>query len=188
MLVDPDNRRPVDPMRLRERLAQAQAWASDPGTLRRRLATEPLPGGLHKLFVTWRLLQWRRQCEALLRDGDYRPLEIEGTDARHVLAFARVGAAGEAAITIVPRLAWTLGEGRIDTALSHDWHTTAVRWPAELAGEWRDVLASPGPVTSAATSTAGDGTTHGISAAVDLLPLGHLLADGPIAVLHRAAR
>jgi (1->4)-alpha-D-glucan 1-alpha-D-glucosylmutase len=183
MLVDPDNRRPVDPARLRERLAQAQAWANDPATLRTRLRTEPLPGGLHKLFITWRLLQWRREAETLLRDGDYLPLEIEGPDARHVIAFARVGPGGEASITIVPRLAWTLGEGRIETVLAHDWHDTAVRWPADLAGDWRDVLATPGPETAA-----GRDGTHSVSAAADALPLGMLLADGPIAVLHRAAR
>jgi (1->4)-alpha-D-glucan 1-alpha-D-glucosylmutase len=184
MLVDPDNRRPVDPARLRERLAQARAWANDPAALRPRLRTGPLPGGLHKLFITWRLLQWRREAEVLLRDGDYRPLEIDGPDARHVIAFARVGPHDEASITIVPRLAWTLGEGRIETALAHDWQGTAVRWPAELAGDWRDVLASaPGPADSG-----GRERTHSVPATADTLPLGDLLADGPIAVLHRAAR
>jgi (1->4)-alpha-D-glucan 1-alpha-D-glucosylmutase len=183
MLVDPDNRRPVDPARLRERLAQARAWANEPGTLGTRLRNEPLAGGLHKLFITWRLLQWRRGAEALLRDGDYRPLEIEGPDARHVIAFARVGPNEEASITIVPRLAWTLGEGRFENVLAHDWRETAVRWPAELAGDWRDVLAAAGPGTNG-----GHGGTRSVSAAANALPLGLLLADGPIAVLHRAAR
>ncbi len=182
LLVDPDNRRPVEPARLRARLQQARAWASQPIPLRQRLATEALPGGLHKLFITWRLLQWRRQAEALFRDGDYRPLDIEGPDARHVLAFARVGAHGEAAITIVPRLAWTLGAGRLDAVLAHDWRETAVRWPPDLAGDWRNVLALP-----EAGADRG-GTLHSISPAADLLPLGPLLADGPIAVLHRAPR
>lgn len=183
MLVDPDNRRPVDVMHLRERLKQTQAWASDTTPLRQRLAGEPLPGGLHKLFVTWRLLQWRRQAETLCRDGDYRPLEIEGPDARHLIAFARVAANGEAAVTLVPRLAWTLGAGRIDTVLSHNWSGSVLHWPAELAGTWREVLASPGPVSGPDDG----GATHTIAAS-DALPLGPLLAHGPIAVLHRAGR
>jgi (1->4)-alpha-D-glucan 1-alpha-D-glucosylmutase len=182
MLVDPDNRRPVDPAHLRERLAQARAWTSEPATLRTRLSSDPLPGGLHKLFVTWRLLQWRREAAALFRDGDYRPLELEGPDARHVIAFARVGPHGDAAIIIVPRLAWTLGEGRFENVLAHAWHDTAVRWPADLAGDWRDVLASPGP-----QAAAGHHGARSLSAAADALPLGTLLAAGPIAVLHRAA-
>jgi (1->4)-alpha-D-glucan 1-alpha-D-glucosylmutase len=162
---------------------QAQAWARDPAALRPRLRTEPLPGGLHKVFITWRLLQWRREAEGLLRDGDYRPLEIDGPDARHVIAFARVGPNDEASITIVPRLAWTLGNGRIESVLAHDWQETTLRWPAELAGDWRDVLASPCPADSG-----GRERTHSVPAATDTLPLGELLADGPIAVLHRAAR
>jgi (1->4)-alpha-D-glucan 1-alpha-D-glucosylmutase len=183
MLVDPDNRRPVDPVRLRERLAQARAWANDPAALRARLRTEPLPGGLHKLFITWRLLQWRREAEVLLRDGDYRPLDIEGPHARHAIAFARVGPHDEASITIVPRLAWTLGDGRIDTVLAHDWQETALRWPAELAGDWRDVLASPWPADGG-----GLECTHSVPPVADTLPIGALLAGGPIAVLHRAPR
>jgi (1->4)-alpha-D-glucan 1-alpha-D-glucosylmutase len=183
MLVDPDNRRPVNPLRLRERLKQAQAWASDPGGVRQRLRSEPLPGGLHKLFITWRLLQCRRQAEALFRDGDYRPLEAEGPGARHIVAFARVAENGEAAFTIVPRLAWTLGAGRLDNVLTHDWRDTVLRWPAELAGEWRDVLASPGPV---AVAGAYEGT-YKLSLTADRVPVAALLSGGPVAVFHRTS-
>jgi (1->4)-alpha-D-glucan 1-alpha-D-glucosylmutase len=187
MLVDPDNRRPVDPDHLRVRLQQARAWASEPATLRERLRTEPLPGGLHKLFITWRLLQFRRQAEALFRDGDYRPLEVVGRDARHVIAFARVAPNGEASVTLVPRLGWTLGEGRIGQLLAHDWHDTALRWPAELGGDWRDVLAGPVPTTAAGPPGESPlAATATATATADLVPLTTLLAGGPIAVLHRA--
>jgi (1->4)-alpha-D-glucan 1-alpha-D-glucosylmutase len=117
------------------------------------------------------------------RDGDYRPLDIEGPDARHIVAFARVAGNGEAAVIIVPRLAWTLGAGRIDGVLTHDWRDTVLRWPAELAGRWRAVLAPPVSVTGSDDG----GATHAIAGS-DALPLGPLLAHGPIAVLHRAAR
>ena len=182
MLVDPDNRRPVDPARLRERLKQAQAWATDPATLRSRLHGEPLPGGLHKLFTTWRLLQWRREAEALFTHGDYRPLEVTGPHARHAIAFARVGPGGEASITIVPRLPWTLGDGRLDAVLEHDWSGTAVQLPPELAGEWEDVLAAP--VAPAGPAAA---PLHRLAAEADGLPLQRVLRDWPIAVLRRAA-
>ena len=184
MLVDPDNRRPVEPLQLRERLKQAQAWASDPATLRQRLREEPLPGGLHKLFITWRLLQWRRQCEALFRDGDYRPLDIDGPDARHLIAFARVADSGEAAVTVVPRLAWTLGAGRIDTVLTHDWRGTVLHWPAEGAGDWRDVLACPPAGVDAGPGDA----THQLSPGAGPVPVASLLAGAPLAVLHRLPR
>ena len=193
MLVDPDNRRPVQPPHLRERLKQAQAWASEGAGVRQRLASAPLPGGLHKLFITWRLLQWRRQAEALCRDGGYRPLDIEGPEARHLIAFAREAADGEAVVTLVPRLAWTLGAGRLDAVLTHEWRGTVLRWPSELDGEWRDVLAAPGVAAAGAGgagsgSGSGSGGAHRISATAEGLPPGPLLAHLPIAVLHRAAR
>ncbi|UCE30924.1 MAG: malto-oligosyltrehalose synthase, partial [Burkholderiales bacterium] len=89
-LVDPDNRRPVDfahrsaLLEALERRAQAQglhACAAE-------LARAPMSDAA-KLFVTWRLLQLRREHEALLRDGDYLPLEAHGLGAGHALAFAR---------------------------------------------------------------------------------------------------
>jgi (1->4)-alpha-D-glucan 1-alpha-D-glucosylmutase len=159
-----------------------QAGASDAATLRRRWRDEPLPGGLHKLFITWRLLQWRRRAEALCRDGGYRPLEIEGPDARHLIAFAREGANGEAAVTIVPRLAWTLGAGRIERVLTHEWRDTMLCWPAELAGDWRDVLVSPGAVAAAAQGE----NAHRLSLTAERVPVAALLSGGPVAVLHRA--
>jgi (1->4)-alpha-D-glucan 1-alpha-D-glucosylmutase len=143
MLVDPDNRRPVDPARLQQRLAQAMdiAQRADAAHTWR---TQPLPGGIHKLFVTWRLLQWRREAEALFRDGEYRPLDVEGERAHHVVAFARAGQGGEASITVVPRLVGTLTGWDVDRLAGDGvWGDTAVVLPEDLAaaGRWQDVLA-----------------------------------------------
>ena len=184
MLVDPDNRRPLEPARLRERLKQAQAWATDPATLRQRLRAEPLPGGLHKLFITWRLLQWRREAQALYAHGDYRPLDVTGPQARHLIAFARVGQGGDASITIVPRLPWTLGAGRIDAVLDHDWRGTTVQLPPELAGRWENVLATPPPAAPGRPAP----PAHPQHACADHLPLHDILSGWPIAVLRGARR
>ena len=42
-----------------------------------------------KLFVTWRVLQFRRQHADLFQLGDYIPLDVEGAKAKHLCAFAR---------------------------------------------------------------------------------------------------
>ena len=91
-LVDPDNRRPVDFANRRKMLAQLRknAGRNDRSlpSLARQLALNPRDPRL-KLFVTWRVLQFRRQSADLFRLGDYIPLEASGPQARHVCAFAR---------------------------------------------------------------------------------------------------
>jgi (1->4)-alpha-D-glucan 1-alpha-D-glucosylmutase len=105
-LVDPDNRRPVDYARRQRLLAELESVVAQ-GTaslhaLAERLGRSPRDERL-KLFVTWRVLQFRRKHQALFQDGDYVALQSIGTQAQHVCAFARQ-ANGEVAIIVVPRL------------------------------------------------------------------------------------
>ncbi len=143
-LVDPDNRRPVDFDSLRDKLGVAQRLL-DGGRPAPALRRMPLPRGLHKLFVTWRLLQWRREAEVLFRDGDVLPLEVHGTAAEHVVAFARRdGSGGAASITVVPRLVWQLADGDIDALLDAAcWGDTTLQLPEALADvpAWHEVIA-----------------------------------------------
>ena len=91
-LVDPDNRRPVDFALRREMLDRLQndLSAGDDArlSLARDLASHPADPRL-KLFVTWQTLRFRREHAGLFRAGSYVPLEVEGTHAAHVVAFAR---------------------------------------------------------------------------------------------------
>ena len=96
-LVDPDNRRPVDFAQRRKTLARLQ---KDVGRRRRsllplarQLAQDPRDPRT-KLFVTWQVLQFRRQHADLFWLGDYLPLDVEGAKARHVCAFAQAAAVG----------------------------------------------------------------------------------------------
>jgi (1->4)-alpha-D-glucan 1-alpha-D-glucosylmutase len=133
-LVDPDNRRPVDWERLSARLDRADAL--DAATL----SSQALPGGLHKLFVTARLLRWRGQAAALFRDGDYTPLAVQGPRADHIVAFLR-RRGGSACLSIVPRRVWQATEGRIEAlADGRCWRGTRVVLPADAPRRWRNVL------------------------------------------------
>ena len=117
-LVDPDNRRPVD-YDIRRRLLDevrhvdaATAWA--------RAAF-----GAPRSFLIQRTLAVRtRQADAFGPDGSYTPLTAVGTRSAHVVAFAR----GSGAVTIVPRLALTVGR---------DWGDTKLGLPE---GRWVSVL------------------------------------------------
>ncbi|MGZ9092724.1 MAG: malto-oligosyltrehalose synthase, partial [Rhodoplanes sp.] len=47
------------------------------------------PNGLVKLALTHRLLALRSKMRELFTSGNYEPIEVEGAQARHILAFAR---------------------------------------------------------------------------------------------------
>lgn len=127
-LVDPDNRRPVDYGR-REQLLSAAATA---GALR----------GLHpsderlKLGMVQRLLNIRRDHAALFSGGRYKPLEVRGVRANHVIAFARTTDTAQA-IVIAPRLI----QGLLANDRSHpDWQDTEVILPQPLPREGYRVI------------------------------------------------
>jgi (1->4)-alpha-D-glucan 1-alpha-D-glucosylmutase len=166
-LVDPDNRRPVD-FALRERVlglldAEASA-ASDPGALARALF-ERGDDGRVKLFVTRRALACRRANGALFAEGEYRPLDVRGALAEHVLAFARVRRA-QAAVAVVPRLLARLG--RAEPPLG------AAFWGEETAVALSDLGAT----------AFVDALTGARVAAVDgAIGVGQILANLPVALL-----
>ncbi|HYC35866.1 MAG TPA: malto-oligosyltrehalose synthase [Usitatibacter sp.] len=106
-LVDPDNRRPVDYERRRRILAEFQQLAAPVDAALADMLSR-LEDGRAKMYVLWRLLQLRRQSEALFLEGGYTPVRVVGEKARHVVAFARRHN-GQALVTLAPRLIAGLG-------------------------------------------------------------------------------
>jgi len=156
-LVDPDNRRPVDYKRRQELLATVSA----PGALH---ALEPWDERL-KLGVVQRLLNMRRDRASLFTGGGYVPLQVQGSLARHVVAFARTSET-ERAIVVAPRL---MQSATPRNSAQPDWQDTAVLLPEPLrAGSFRSVL--------------GDGEVRLVEASTTLA-LGELLSNLPVAVL-----
>jgi (1->4)-alpha-D-glucan 1-alpha-D-glucosylmutase len=148
-LVDPDNRRPVD-WNARRALLEAigEDCVADPAARRQ--------DGHAKLFMTCKLLAFRRSQPELLAEGDYQPLEVTGSSSEHLCTFMR--SRGEKRLVIaVPRLVHRLYR---DGAA--DWGATSIALPA---GSWRDVL----------TGGVLDGGVE--------VPVSRLLADVPVAVL-----
>jgi (1->4)-alpha-D-glucan 1-alpha-D-glucosylmutase len=113
-LVDPDNRRPVD-FELRQRLFAGAKDLSAEAVWKQRA------DGLPKLWLIQKTLQRRAQLTGF-SSFDYEPLLAYGTQAEHVVAFAR----GEKAITIVPRFL---------LKLKNEWQNTKLKLPA---GNWRN--------------------------------------------------
>jgi (1->4)-alpha-D-glucan 1-alpha-D-glucosylmutase len=163
-LVDPDNRRPVDYDARRAALAEPP---TTPAAVRALL--NAWPDGRIKLHVTTRLLHLRRTHATLFAEGGYAALAVDGPRAEHVIAFAR-HTADAAIVAVVPRLiAGLCGDKAAPPLGPAIWADTRIALPADLtAGAWRDVI-------TGATLTASD----------DALPLGDVLRDCSVAVLHR---
>lgn len=109
-LVDPDNRRPVDFARRQALLKTLTEDCARDGELALARAlgqVDALVDGRAKLWLTRQALRFRRDHGELLLDGDYVPLVVEGSDAAHVVAFARVRGR-ERLLCIVPRLTLAL--------------------------------------------------------------------------------
>ncbi|MBM9536116.1 malto-oligosyltrehalose synthase [Desulfobulbus alkaliphilus] len=89
-LVDPDNRRAVD-YSLRKKNLHAFKQAEEHGELARLTMAlgSAWPDSRLKHFVLWRLLTLRRTCPDLFLRGRYIPLEVNGPQAEHIIAFAR---------------------------------------------------------------------------------------------------
>ncbi|MCW2248735.1 (1-_4)-alpha-D-glucan 1-alpha-D-glucosylmutase [Azospirillum fermentarium] len=162
-LVDPDNRRPVD------YAARAAALAADAPL---ETLLEQWADGRVKQRVIAAALTLRRAEPALFATGDYRPVEVTGEGAGHIVAFERRSRGGEseaAMVVVVPRLVL----GRMDGTgqplpPAESWGDAALMLPGP-AGAWTDVI------TGAELSPAEGGS----------VPLSAVLARFPVALLHR---
>ena len=84
-LVDPDNRRPVD---YQARRSHEEALSRQPATASELL--ENWRDGRIKLFITQKLLRFRRENAQLFRRGSYSPVSATGEFAECCISFLRV--------------------------------------------------------------------------------------------------
>jgi len=150
-LVDPDNRRPVD-------WHSRQALLARIAQLPVRKLAEGWRDGREKMFVASRLLRLRRDHPELFAEGDYLPLEVEGSRATHLCAFAR-RRDQQILVVAAPRLMHRLHHG----GAVADWGATAL------------VLPQPGPWHDLFTGKRID--------AEDKVAVADLLGDFPVSVL-----
>lgn len=177
-LVDPDNRRPVDYTRRRMMLAGLQRIDMDTCVdrgLMKSLVEEGLRDGRCKLFLTWKVLQLRRDRESLFRDGRYIPLRVIGAHAANVCAFARCHEEN-LAITIAPRLYLRLlGDRDIPPLGASVWEDTAIELPREISAITQLNNVFDGK-TVAAVRAAAKAVVH-LSEALAHFPVGLLTAQ-----------
>jgi (1->4)-alpha-D-glucan 1-alpha-D-glucosylmutase len=159
VLVDPDNRRPVDYDALESQLALLDERRSNRNALIPDLL-EHYSDGQIKLFIVSELLRLRRAEPELFRSG-YTALEA-GSEA---IAFGR-GPSSCELICAVTRFPFRITRGRAPWPLGAAWTDQTLSGPG-IDGAYRDVL-----------------TGHSVHAR-DSLALSQVFADLPVAVLRR---
>ncbi len=116
-LVDPDNRRPVDYCYRRKLLGSL-------GSVSPEELMQCWPDGRIKLFLTQRLLSWRREQAPLFHQGSYIPVASNGTLADCVIAFAREHE-GKWCLVMAPRFASRVGFPPV----GEKWQDTTIDFP-----------------------------------------------------------
>ncbi|HBG07000.1 MAG: malto-oligosyltrehalose synthase [Geobacteraceae bacterium GWC2_58_44] len=140
-LVDPDNRHPVDYRCRMEALAGLKGREAEIGAqaLFRELQ-ESCGDGRVKLYLIFRVLNYRRENRDLFDQGDYLPLEAQGARSRHLCAFAR-RVSGRGFIAVAPRLVATLApEPDISPLGEQAWLDTFLVLPEGAGSRFRNVI------------------------------------------------
>jgi (1->4)-alpha-D-glucan 1-alpha-D-glucosylmutase len=120
-LVDPDNRRPVD---YNQRRAMLDALAkAKPEEL-----WQNWPDGRIKMFLTQRLLRFRKENIDLFRQGNYLPLNAVGAFSDCCVSFARESG-DKWIIVVAPRLSSRVGF----PPMGEKWKDTMIDLPETLA-------------------------------------------------------
>src|SRR6185503_4772785 len=130
-----DNRRPVD-YELRRQLLKSLSSATPKELM------QAWPNGRIKMFLTQRLLRFRREYSDLFESGEYLPLQTSGTFAECCISFARRLDDNWIAI-IAPRLSSRVGFPPI----GESWQDTAIELPETLELEKAHDLFTCRPVS-----------------------------------------
>lgn len=197
-LVDPDNRRPVDYEARRRMLKTLKDQIARPDGDLAEVARELLSGkedGRIKLFVTHLTLRYRRAHQELFLEGDYLPLEGRGSRQDHLCAFTRKSN-DQLIVVVAPRffsrLTWTPKMGivsRVPQMLAATFFSRLAQFPEEPPiGEevWQDAsLVLPDGTAGQCYRNifTGETVTAVESEGVAALPLSHIFASFPVALL-----
>jgi (1->4)-alpha-D-glucan 1-alpha-D-glucosylmutase len=147
VLVDPDNRRPVDFATLEARLAALDRRRAEPSRLVRELLERYADGEL-KLFVVSELLRLRSARPEPFQAG-YVPLEA----GEACIGFGRGTSEACELVCLVARFPFRVTRGRVPWATGTLWADRAVNGSG-LVGSYRDVLTGARLMASGSLSLA----------------------------------
>ena len=172
-LVDPDNRNPVNYGVRMAALAGLKAREAEIGP--EKLIGELLRSvedGRIKLYLIFRVLNYRREHRELFDTGEYLPLEAQGARARNLCAFAR-RCNGKTVIAAAPRFMATLAPEPGQYPLGKEaWLDSFLLLPEGAAGRYRNVITNEELSSQEHSGKAG-------------IPLAGLFASSPVALFEK---
>lgn len=133
--VDPDNRRAVDYTQRKEMLAQIIAKEKEGNKALISFVKERWKDGYEKLFVTWKMLQFRKNNPKIFTQGEYLPIEIKGKETE-AIAFAR--RYEEKQVVVVTPLGIVNKMADRNTR-SKKW-SSAIELPVNFPGQWKNIF------------------------------------------------
>lgn len=136
--VDPDNRRPVDYTKRYQWLQQLEGIEDK--TRWQALWNDRYTGRI-KLWLVHQLLQLRKQYNELFSNGEYLPLEVQGTYKDYILAFARKQEQN-ALVVVAPLHTAMLCKEQKTNITTIDWKDTRVIIPFAFGKEGQSLLAN----------------------------------------------
>ncbi len=137
-LTDPDNRQPVDfkkRMQILHELKSCNAGALP--EICEDLLNHWCDGRL-KLYITARILQFRRAHQELFSKGDYLPIKVDGK-SEFVHAFARCSGQDWIVVAVSRLLANIAAPGTFPVG-QKTWRSTALALPSSAPERWVNVL------------------------------------------------
>jgi (1->4)-alpha-D-glucan 1-alpha-D-glucosylmutase len=145
VLVDPDNRRPVDFTLRAELRAQLDPVLDAPSPDTVASLFDSWRDARIKMYLTSQALRFRRMRAALCRDGEYIPVHATGEHAERVVAFAR-HLDGEWVMLVVPRLTASLAPPETPP-IGSVWGDTSLDLPDGVPLSWMNVLTNEEPMS-----------------------------------------
>jgi (1->4)-alpha-D-glucan 1-alpha-D-glucosylmutase len=133
--VDPDNRRAIDYAHRKEILSQLIEKEKEGNKALIAFIKENWKEGYEKLFVTWKMLRFRRNDPKLFTQGDYFPITIAGKETE-AIAFARQFE--DRQIVVVTPLGIVNRYMNRNTMVKK-W-TGSVQLPVSHPGQWRNIF------------------------------------------------
>jgi (1->4)-alpha-D-glucan 1-alpha-D-glucosylmutase len=138
-LVDPDNRGPVDFKKRATLLDEIKKQSQDDTLGFSQNLVENWHDGRVKLYLIWKVLNFRRQHRRLFLDGQFLPIHSSGKRKENVFAYAR--RKGNSCVVIaVPR--W-MAQSSASTSLTRRqeyWRDSNVLLPEDAPDRWLNVL------------------------------------------------
>jgi len=165
VLVDPDNRQPVDFACRQRLLDEAVTKMESTRDIRHEYLTQLLQhaeDGRIKLHVIRTVLNTRREYPHVFASGRYLPLQVHGAHREHLVAFARA-TNDRAIIVVAPRLTTGLVEHAADAPCGATvWADTSIELPAHLQNHnWVSLLTREElPASASPTLNAADALNH----------------------------